>query len=229
MNSVRLALDGGAATGKSTVSKLVADKLGIRYINTGQMYRLFALVAIEENIIEDEKAIYERIKDFAITYNKEGEITTPDYDFEFNELNTKQVGAMASVVAAMPLVREVATEKQKVIGQEAGVLMEGRDIGTVIMPDADFKFFIEVKPEVAAERRVAQHKSLGEEVKFEDILSDINERNVRDANREIAPLKPTEESYIIDTSYNDAETIADNIIKIIYDKKNADNNEVNNG
>lgn len=227
MNSLRLALDGGAATGKSTVSKLVAEKLGIRYINTGQMYRLFALVAIKENIIDDEKAIYEKIKDFAITYNKEGEITTPDYTFEFNDINLKQVGAMASVVAAMPLVREVATEKQKVIAQESGVLIEGRDIGTVIMPDADFKFFIKVKPEVAAERRVAQHKSLGEEVKFEDILKDINERNERDANREIAPLKPTDESIIIDTSFDSAEVIANNIIKIMYENKQ--NDEVDNG
>lgn len=227
MNSLRLALDGGAATGKSTVSKLVAEKLGIRYINTGQMYRLFALVAIKENIVDDEKAIYEKIKDFAITYNKEGEITTPDYTFEFNDINLKQVGAMASVVAAMPLVREVATEKQKLIAQESGVLIEGRDIGTVIMPDADFKFFIKVKPEVAAERRVAQHKSLGEEVKFEDILKDINERNERDANREIAPLKPTDESIIIDTSFDSAEVIANNIIKIMYENKQ--NDEVDNG
>ncbi len=227
MNSLRLALDGGAATGKSTVSKLVVEKLGIRYINTGQMYRLFALVAIKENIVDDEKAIYEKIKDFAITYNKEGEITTPDYTFEFNDINLKQVGAMASVVAAMPLVREVATEKQKLIAQESGVLIEGRDIGTVIMPDADFKFFIKVKPEVAAERRVAQHKSLGEEVKFEDILKDINERNERDANREIAPLKPTDESIIIDTSFDSAEVIANNIIKIMYENKQ--NDEVDNG
>ncbi len=230
MRSLRIALDGGAATGKSTVSKLVADKLGIRYINTGQMYRMFGLYAIKNNITNDEDAIYEGIKDFSISYNEKGEITTPDFDFEFNEIDSKQSGAMASIVAAMPKVREVATIKQKEIAQEKGVLIEGRDIGTVIMPDADFKFFIKVQPEVAAKRRVAQHESMGEHVRFEDILSDINERNVRDANREIAPLKPTDESIIIDTSVDTAEEIANQMCKVICDKRGWEFNlEVDNG
>ncbi len=213
MTSLRIAIDGGAATGKSTVSKLVASKLGIRYINTGQMYRLFALVAIREKILSDEKAIYDMIKYFTITYDENGMIKTPNFDFHPDELELKEVGANASVVAAMPLVREVATEKQIQIGKEKGVLLEGRDIGTVIMPDADFKIFIKVQPEVAAERRVKQHVSLGEEVVFEDILKDIVERNERDANREIAPLKPTDESIIIDSSFNTAEEIANMIVK----------------
>ncbi len=213
MNSLRIAIDGGAATGKSTVSRMLAEKLGIRYINTGQMYRLFALVALTHDIIEDEDAIYEEIKDFAITYDKNGLISTPDFHFNHDLLEASEVGANASVVAAMPKVREIATEKQIQIGQESGVLLEGRDIGTVIMPDADFKIFIKVDPVVAAERRVKQHLSLGEEVEFEKILHEIIERNDRDASREIAPLVPTEESIIIDSSNNTPEELVEMLFK----------------
>ncbi len=213
MNSLRIAIDGGAATGKSTVSKLLAQKLGIRYINTGQMYRLFALVAITHEILDDEDAIYEEIKNFDITYDQDGLISTPNFEFNADLLEASEVGANASVVAAMPKVRQVATEKQIQIGKEPGVLLEGRDIGTVIMPDADFKIFVKVDPVVAAERRVNQHLSLGEDVDFDKILHDIIERNDRDANREIAPLVPTEESIIIDTSNNTPDELVEIILK----------------
>ncbi len=215
MNSIRIAIDGGAATGKSTVSKLVANMLGIRYINTGQMYRLFALVAMEKGILDNEKEIFEVIKDFAITYKSNGMITTPDFHFDEVMLESKEVGQNASIVASMPLVREVATEKQILIGKEAGVLLEGRDIGTVIMTDADYKFFIKVRPEVAAERRLAQHINQGEEADFEEILNEIKERNHRDITREIAPLVPTHDSIIIDSSDNTAFEIAQQICEVI--------------
>lgn len=211
MNSLRIAIDGGAATGKSTVAKLVAKKLGIRYINTGQIYRFFALVAMENNIINDEEAIFNLIQDYAITYTKDGLITSPNFHFDKIKLESKEVGANASVVAAMPKVREIATEKLIQISRESGVLLEGRDIGTVVMPDADFKFFVEVDPEVAAERRVKQHISNGEQVEFENVLKDIIERNERDKTREVAPLIPTDTSIIINTSHNTAEEIAQKI------------------
>ncbi len=215
MNVKRIAIDGGAATGKSTVSKLVAQLLEIRYINTGQMYRLFALAAMQNNIIDNEQAIYELIKDFAITYDKEGNIVSPDIQFDLETLDSKEVGQNASRVAALRLVREVATEKQIAIGREPGVLMEGRDIGTVIMKDADFKFFIKVRPEVAAQRRYDQHVSLGENVDYDEILSEVKERNERDVTREIAPLVPTTESIIIDSSDNTALEIAHMICEVI--------------
>ncbi len=212
-NVLRIAIDGGAATGKSTVSKLVAKQLGIRYINTGQMYRLFALVAIRENVTDDENKVYEAIKDLNISYNDKGLITCDSIQFNEDDLETKLVGQNASVVAAMPLVRKVASEKQIAIGQEPGVLLEGRDIGTVIMKDADFKFFIKVDPMVAAQRRVLQHESLGEQVVLEEIYQDILERNDRDENRSVAPLRPTETSIIVDSSKNSAQEVADIIVE----------------
>lgn len=215
MNNLRIAIDGGAATGKSTVSKLVANKLGIRYINTGQMYRLFALVGLNENLLDNEESLANRLKDMTITFDQDGFITSPDYEFELDILDSKEVGANASVVAAMPLVRSIATEKQILVGKENGVLLEGRDIGTVIMPDADYKIFITVDPKVAATRRVNQHEQLGESVDFDSILEDIKERNYRDTNREIAPLVPTDGSIIIDSSNNTAMEIADKIIEVI--------------
>lgn len=214
-SKLRIAIDGGAATGKSTVSKLVAKKLGIRYINTGQMYRLFGYIASTKKILDDESKVYEEIKNLELTYDKYGNIICNSIDFNIEQLLTSEAGPWASVVSAMPTVRKVATLKQKEIGKELGVLLEGRDIGTIIMPDADYKFFLTVSPEAAAERRFNEIKKTESTITKKQILKQIVERNDKDSKRVIAPLIPAKDSIIIDTSSLNQEQVVDKILGVI--------------
>ncbi len=215
-NNLKIAIDGGAATGKSTISKLLANKLGIKYINTGQMYRLFTLIAIKKNILDDEDKIFELIKDINLYYKEDGNIFSDDFKFEFNDLYSQDVSKQTSKISVYPKVREIAKIKQMKIAQEENkILMEGRDIATVIMKDADYKFFIKVNDDVAAKRRYKQHKEQGEDVSFENIFKDISIRNRNDQNRKIAPLKTVEDSIIIDTSNLTIEQVVNLILEKI--------------
>lgn len=211
---MRIAIDGGAATGKSTVSKLVANKLNIRYINTGQMYRLFGFVASKNNVLDDEQKIYDLIKDLKLSYDDNGNIMCDSVIFTLKEIHTSDAGTNASLVSSMPLVREVATKKQQEIGKEDKVLLEGRDIGTIIMPDASYKFFLKVTPEAAADRRYNEVK-LEDNITRDDILKQIIERNERDSKREIAPLVPASDAFIIDTSKLKPEEVVDKIVEVV--------------
>ncbi|NQX83541.1 MAG: (d)CMP kinase [Mycoplasmataceae bacterium] len=215
INNLRIAIDGGAATGKSTISKMVAKKLNITYINTGQMYRLFALITLRNNILDNEKDIFDSIKNINLSFDRNGKIISNDICFMPKELETKEISLISSKIATMPLVRKIATEKQILLGKQTNVLLEGRDIGSVIMIDATHKFFITIKPEIAAKRRVKQYKSLGEEVLYDEILIDIIERNKRDTKRKISPLIPTQDSYIIDSSYKTAKEVSEIIVGVI--------------
>ncbi|BDU67472.1 MAG: cytidylate kinase [Candidatus Tyloplasma litorale] len=215
---LRIAVDGGAATGKSTISRLVAKKLGIKYINTGQMYRLFAFVSIKNNSLNDEKTLFNFLKKQNITFDEKGNIHSEKIKFNLKDLEQEAISKKSSIIASMPLIRSLATEIQIKIGKEKGVLLEGRDIGTVIMPDADFKFFIKVKPEIAAKRRFDQLKNI-KDVSYESILEEIKKRNLRDENRKIAPLKPLKDSIIIDSSYQSIDEIVDFFIKEIESAK----------
>ncbi len=213
---LRIAIDGGAATGKSTVAKLVSKKLDIRYINTGQMYRLFAFIAIKNNILNNEHELFKLIKDIKISYDKNGDIQTDFIDFSLDELESPEIGKAASMVSSLSRVREIATNLQKKIGCENGILLEGRDIGTIIMPNADFKFFLTVKPKAAAKRRFLQIKDNDSKMSEEEIYNLIVERNERDKERKIAPLIPAIDALEIDTSDNSAEEIADKIVRFIH-------------
>jgi len=213
--TLRIAIDGGAATGKSTTSKLVAKKLGLTYVNTGQMYRLIALIALKNNLENDEKKLLNKIKDIKMSFDDNGKILNDFIKLDENILDSNEVSNVLNSITHYPLIREFASKKQMEFGKKPGVLLEGRDIGTVVMPDADYKFYLFVDPKVAAKRRVKQFSEMGEQISYEKTLQDIIDRNESDMNRKVGPLMPTKNSIHIDTSFNTAEEVANQIVGII--------------
>lgn len=185
-----IAIDGPLASGKGTLARALASHFGLPHLDTGSIYRATALVLIKKGIDPNNKE--EAIK-AAQNLDMSNIIDS--------ELRTAQVGAGASVVAAIPEVRKALFDFQRnFAANPKGAVLDGRDIGTVICPDADFKFFVTARPEVRAMRRLKELHAAGDNITLEELTTQIIERDYRDANRADAPLKPTETSIMLDTS-----------------------------
>jgi cytidylate kinase len=205
---MKIAIDGPAGAGKSSVSKSLAKKLGFIYVDTGALYRSLAYICIANNV--EFKDAYNYVKDFSVELKIEngtqrvlvqGEDVT---DF----LRTPEVSAGASKVSAIPEIRSFLFDLQRNIAEKNDVIMDGRDIGTVILPDAEIKIFLTASPEVRAKRRFAELQLKENCPPYEEILADINKRDFDDTHRETAPLKPAEDSIFVDTSdLNEEESI----------------------
>ena len=219
-----IAIDGPAGAGKSTVSKSVAKKLGYLYIDTGAMYRAIALKAIKNNIGFDKKD--EIIKMTALT---KIELKVPqdknalldifmDGKDVTGEIRTGEVSQGASKVSAIAEVRKLLQEKQREIGKNGGVVMEGRDIGTAVFPNAEFKFYMDASVKERAMRRYKELKAKGEEVSLEHIEKEIEERDERDKNRKADPLTKAKDAVYIDSTGLSIEESADVVVEYI--KKN---------
>ena len=185
-----IAIDGPLASGKGTLARALALHFGLPHLDTGSIYRATALALIKNNIDPNDKAA-------AIKAAQNLDMS----NIIDSELRTAQVGAGASVVAAIPEVRKALFDFQRNFASNPkGAVLDGRDIGTVICPDADFKFFVTARPEVRAQRRLKELHAAGENITLEELTAQIIERDYRDANRADAPLKPTETSIMLDTS-----------------------------
>lgn len=185
-----IAIDGPLASGKGTLARALALHFGLPHLDTGSIYRATALALITNNIDPNDKAA-------AIKAAQNLDMS----NIIDSELRTAQVGAGASVVAAIPEVRKALFDFQRNFASNPkGAVLDGRDIGTVICPDADFKFFVTARPEVRAQRRLKELHAAGENITLEELTAQIIERDYRDANRADAPLKPTETSIMLDTS-----------------------------
>lgn len=185
-----IALDGPAASGKGTLSKKLASEFGLPYLDTGLLYRAVGYQALQQNIQSDALYDLEKIAEKI-------ELEAIDH----TELRSSEVAQMASKIASIPQVREALVKAQRNFANQAkGAILDGRDIGTVIAPQANYKFYITASPEVRAERR---HKDLvksNEAISFDDVLKDIKERDARDQNRKTAPAKQAEDAHLIDTT-----------------------------
>ena len=209
-----VAIDGPAGAGKSTIAKLVAKEKGYIYVDTGAMYRGLAIHFIKKGIkAEDIKGIVEACKDAEVSIVYENDVQQIYLNGEnvTAMLRTEEVGNMASKTSAIPAVREKLLELQRTLAREKNVIMDGRDIGTNILPNADVKIYLTASVETRATRRYKELLEKGENCVYEEIAQDIKERDERDMNREIAPLKQAEDAILVDSS----ELTIDEVVKTI--------------
>ncbi|ACC98099.1 Cytidylate kinase [Elusimicrobium minutum Pei191] len=215
-------MDGTAGTGKSSVGMLAAKELGYDFLSTGEMYRALGYKTIEKKIaVDDVQKVTEIAKNIKFTFERGTDASLKmfvDGEYLGNKLHSEKVGEAASKTSAIPSARAVLTDKMREIGRGGGIIMEGRDIGTVVFPDAEIKFYIDATPEERAKRRFNQLIQRGEKADYETILECIRARDLRDSTRTVAPLKPAEDAFIIDTSSMALEQVVEHILSVIKEK-----------
>ena len=200
-----IAIDGPSGAGKSTLGKMLAGKLGLLYLDTGAMYRAVALAALRRGVdLTDERLTASTAENVKIELRGEPDSLQIILDGEdvSSEIRTQEVAESASVVSTNPGVRRLMVELQRNLGRSsaAGCVLEGRDIGSVVFPDADVKFFVTATPEARARRRYEQDRAQGRETTYEQTLSEINHRDERDVSRADSPLTIAPDSIVIDSS-----------------------------
>lgn len=199
-----VAIDGPAGAGKSTVAKRVAVSLGFAFVDTGAIYRTVALAALRRNVsLDDEKALAEMTADVEMRFEttQDGNRVYLEAEEVTEEIRSRDVSTAASQVSKHPSVRSKLLETQRSLASKGrGAVLEGRDIGTVVFPDAKTKIFLDASEHERATRRAAELRSKGEEVDFDELLQEIRDRDERDRSRDVAPLKPADDAEIIDTT-----------------------------
>jgi cytidylate kinase len=204
-----VAIDGPVGAGKSTVARRLAEVLGFEYVNTGAMYRAVAVAARAAGISDDdpeaERKLDALLKRVRIEFSK-GRILLDGRDIS-DEIGSPEISESASRLSTLGVVRARMRELQRAAGERGGVVMEGRDIGTAVFPDAEFKFFLDASPEVRAERRWRELNARGVTITREEVLAQLLERDRRDRGRELAPLKPAPDAIIIDASRMSVEEV----------------------
>lgn len=226
-----IAIDGHSSCGKSTIAKSIAQKYGMRYIDTGAMYRAITLYFMRNDIIKDKQVDFDLLSDSLdkITINFQFNSELKKSETFLNNENVEsiirgfEVSDNVSIIAQIKEVREKLILLQKAIGKSKNVVMDGRDIGTKVFPDARLKLFVTANAEIRAQRRFVELKVKGEGVTFDEILKNLNERDDHDTNREINPLLQSEDAVLID---NSALSIQDQN-DLIYNLINIKNNESN--
>lgn len=206
MKQIIVAIDGYSSCGKSTIAKQLAQYAGYRYIDTGAMYRAVALYAIRNKISDISNRQPEIIAllpqvhiDFAIQPDGSQHVTLNGEDVE-SQIRTLEVGNGASQIAVIPEVRRYLVAQQQQMGKQGGIVMDGRDIGTVVFPKAELKLFLTASPEVRAERRYKELIEKGEQPVMADVRADVNDRDYRDTHRAESPLRQADDAVVVDNS-----------------------------
>ncbi len=217
--SIAIALDGPAGAGKSSIAKRAAKALDYIYVDTGALYRTIGLAATRNNVIaEPSNEVDELLSKITVdlTFNDKGEqIVLLDGEDVSGLIRTPEASMMASKISAIPSVRAYLLDLQRNMAKSHNVIMDGRDIGTVVLPNAKVKIFLTASPEARATRRYKELCEKGMDVKYEDILNDVITRDYNDSHRETAPLKPAEGCVMVDTTELDFEQSVEKIISVI--------------
>lgn len=220
---INVAIDGPAGAGKSTVARGAAKELGYIYVDTGALYRTVALAATRNGVLESAEKTEQMLKDITVdlAFDDAGaQCVYLNGEDVSSLIRTPEISMAASNVSKISAVRAFLLGLQRDIAAKNNVIMDGRDIATVVLPDAQVKIFLTASPECRAERRYKELLEKGENVKYDDVLADVNARDYQDSHREIAPLKPAEDSVIADTSGKSLPQSIEMIISVIKEKTN---------
>lgn len=204
MKKITIAIDGHSSCGKSTMAKDLARRIGYIYVDTGAMYRAVTLFAMREGLLNDAEALKKRMSDINISFKFNKEAGRPDTylngELVEKEIRSMEVSSHVSPIATLAFVRTEMVRQQQQMGKDGGVVMDGRDIGTVVFPNAELKIFVTASAEVRAQRRYDELKAKGMEADYDDILKNVQERDYIDSHREVAPLKPANDALMLDNS-----------------------------
>jgi len=216
-----ITVDGPSGAGKGTLCMLLADKLGFHLLDSGAIYRVLALAAIHHGVdTESEDALVPLATHLDVQFIAEGDLVKVILEGEdvSGELRKEETGMAASKVAALPRVREALLRRQRAFSSAPGLVADGRDMGTVVFPEAEVKVFLDASAEERATRRLKQLQQKGLDVRFDDLLSEIQERDDRDRNRPVAPLRPAEDALVLDSTSMNIEQVVEKALHYIESK-----------
>jgi cytidylate kinase len=216
MSVPAITIDGPSASGKGTIAKRVAEALGFHYLESGALYRLVGLLALRHDLA-DEAALARAAEDMDVVFQGD-EIILEDQEVS-QHVRHEAVGNRASEVARMPAVRQALLKRQRAFRREPGLVADGRDMGTVVFPDAALKIFLTASPEVRAERRYKQLIEKGINANLRALSRDLAERDARDANRPVAPLVPAPDSQVLDSSALSIEAVVAGILQLCRERE----------
>ena len=209
MKKIIVAIDGHSSCGKSTMAKSLAAQVGYIYVDTGAMYRAVTLFAMRLGLFDaqgqpDAARLEALVPEIEVSFRLDPTTNLPlvclNGEVVEEEVRTLEVSSHVSAIAALPFVREALTRQQQRMGEEKGIVMDGRDIGTVVFPQAELKVFVTASAEVRAQRRFLELTAKGQAVAFEDILRNVQERDYIDSHREVAPLRQADDALVLDNS-----------------------------
>ena len=210
MKKIVIAIDGYSSCGKSTMAKDLAREVGYMYVDTGAMYRAVTLFAMRNGVFDaddniDEARLKALLPDVKLTFKLNSETKLPEVclngECVERDIRTLEVSQHVSPIAALPFVREKLVEQQQAMGKEKGIVMDGRDIGTVVFPDAELKIFVTASAEIRAQRRFKELEAKGMPANFDEILQNVEQRDYIDTHRETSPLRQADDALVLDNSH----------------------------
>ena len=215
-SQVTIAMDGPAGSGKSTVARRIAEKLGLLYLDSGAMYRAVTLLALQEGLAADSPKLIDRVKACHIEFTDNGRTILLDTEDVSVQIRTPAVNRFVADVAKIPEIRREIVRHQQRIGAEGSIVAEGRDLTTIVFPNADFKFYLDASVTERAKRRLADLQGQNEKATLAAVAAEIRERDKKDTTREHSPLRTADDAVTVDTTDKTIEEVVDLIIAHVY-------------